>query len=198
MPLPLHIFEPRYQVMLKECLEAGHSFGVVAIREGEETGPPALPHEVGTLPRIVKLERLNGGRVNLLVTGASRFKVLKTLHDHPYLSGEVRFLAEDGDEGDRAEKLTEEVSSAFTEYSRLLRALEGKPADSFEPPQEPEILSYLVGASLNVELQLKQQLLVISRADERLDMELPLLRKEVAILREMEAHGARARRAGLN
>ena len=38
MALPLHIFEPRYRQMIGDCLEEGHSFGVVAIREGSETG----------------------------------------------------------------------------------------------------------------------------------------------------------------
>ncbi len=36
MPLPLHIFEPRYRQMIADCLEEGHSFGVVAIQEGSE------------------------------------------------------------------------------------------------------------------------------------------------------------------
>ena len=64
MALPLHIFEPRYRQMIGDCLEEGHSFGVVAIREGTETGP-ATPYEVGTLAKIVRIDRLDEGRGGL-------------------------------------------------------------------------------------------------------------------------------------
>src|SRR5437588_780370 len=66
MPLPLHVFEPRYRQMIADCLEEGHSFGVVAIREGSETGP-TTPYDVGTLAKIVHIDRLEDGRMNLLV-----------------------------------------------------------------------------------------------------------------------------------
>ncbi|HXL19893.1 MAG TPA: LON peptidase substrate-binding domain-containing protein, partial [Streptosporangiaceae bacterium] len=63
MALPLHVFEPRYRKMIGDCLEEGHSFGVVAIREGRETGP-ATPYGVGTLAKIVRIDRLDDGRMN--------------------------------------------------------------------------------------------------------------------------------------
>jgi uncharacterized protein len=86
MPLPLHIFEPRYRQMLADCLEEGHSFGVVAIREGSETGA-STPYDVGTLAKIVRIDRLDDGRMNLLVMGASRFEIMRTSEDRPYPRG---------------------------------------------------------------------------------------------------------------
>src|SRR5437879_13102464 len=97
MPLPLHVFEPRYRKMVGDCLEAGHSFGVVAIREGSETGP-ATPYDVGTLAKIVRIDRLEDGRMNLLVMGASRFEIMKTAADRPYLRGQTRSIPETGDD----------------------------------------------------------------------------------------------------
>jgi Lon protease-like protein len=56
MPLPLHIFEERYKSMINRCIQAGHAFGVVLIREGQEVGPPARPHDVGTTA-VIAVER---------------------------------------------------------------------------------------------------------------------------------------------
>ena len=194
MALPLHVFEPRYRQMIGDCLEAGHSFGVVAIREGSETGP-ATPYNVGTLAKIVRIDRMDDGRMNLLVMGASRFQIVKTADDRPYLRGEIRIIPEAGDDLDATAPLTETTAIAFREYSNLLRQLVGRQPDDAEPPMEPELLSYLIAAALNLQLPEKQALLAEARTDARLLVELRLLRKEIALLKQMVVHAGTAAKA---
>lgn len=191
MALPLHVFEPRYQQMIGDCLEAGHSFGVVAIREGSETGP-ATPYDVGTLAKIVRIDRMDDGRMNLLVMGASRFEIVETSDDRAYLRGRIRIIPESGDDLDATARLTETTAIAFREYSNLLRELVGQKADDAEPPMEPELLSYLIAAALNLQLPEKQALLTEARTDARLLVELRLLRKEIALLKQMVVHSGTA------
>jgi Lon protease-like protein len=191
MPLPLHIFEPRYRQMIAECLEEGHSFGVVAIREGTETGP-ATPYDVGTLAKIVRIDRLDDGRMNLLVMGASRFTIVRTAEDRPFLRGEIQIIPETGDDLDETARLTETTALSFRQYSNLLRELVGQQPDEAEPPMEPELLSYLIAAALNLQVPEKQTLLAESRTDARLLLELRLLRKEIALLKQMVSHAATA------
>jgi Lon protease-like protein len=191
MPLPLHVFEPRYRQMIADCLEEGHSFGVVAIREGIETGA-AVPFDVGTLAKIVRIDRLEDSRMNLLVTGASRFAILETASDRPYLRGRIRIIPEAGDDPESTAALTERTAMTFREYSNLLRELVGQRPDEAEPPTEPELLSYLIAAALNLQVPEKQKLLAAGRTDERLKVELNLLRKEIVLLKQMVAHAAAA------
>lgn len=199
MSLPLHVFEPRYQLMIRECLEEGHSFGVVAIREGEETGP-ATPHDIGTLAKIVRIDRLDDGRMNLLVMGASRFEIIRTATDRPYLRGEVRIIPEAGDDPEETAAVTESAASAFRQYSNLLRELVDQQPEAYEPPMEPELLSYLIAAALNLQVPEKQALLALRRTDERLALEIRLMRKEITLLKQMLEHkrSTPARRASLN
>src|SRR5205809_7823326 len=89
MPLPLHIFEPRYRQMIADCLEEGHSFDVVAIQAGSETGP-ATPHELGTVGQIIRIDRFDDCRMNLLAMGVSRFEIVGTADDRRYLRRQVR------------------------------------------------------------------------------------------------------------
>jgi Lon protease-like protein len=191
MALPLHIFEPRYRQMIGDCLEAGHSFGVVAIREGTETGP-AKPYEVGTLAKIVRIDRLEDGRMNLLVMGASRFEIVQTAEDRPYLRGLIRIIPEAGDDLDATARLTETTAITFRDYSNLLRELVGREPDDAEPPMEPELLSYLIAAALNLQITEKQSLLAEPRTDARLGLELRMLRKEIVLLKQMVAHAGTA------
>jgi uncharacterized protein len=191
MALPLHVFEPRYRRMIADCLEEGHSFGVVAIREGHEVGP-AIPYDVGTLAKIVRIDRLDDGRMNLLVMGASRFEIVQTGDDRPYLRGQIRIIPEAGDDLDATAQLTETTAVTFQQYSNLLRGLVGQQPDNVEPPMEPELLSYLIAAALNLQLPEKQSLLAEPRTDARLVLELRILRKEIVLLKQMVAHAATA------
>jgi uncharacterized protein len=199
MPLPLHIFETRYRAMISDCLEAGHSFGVVGIREGLETGP-ALPYEIGTLAKIVRIDRMEDGRMNLLVSGASRFRILETATDRPYLRGRIDVLAEAGDEVAGIGELTDAAATAFRDFSNLLRELVNEKPQAFEPPMEPELLSYLIAGTLTLQLPQKQALLEYPRTDERLRAELALLRREISLLRQMlrQKQSGVAGRASLN
>ena len=191
MPLPLHVFEPRYRRMVADCLEEGHSFGVVAIREGSDTGS-STPYDVGTLAKIVRIDRLDDGRINLLVTGASRFTIVQTADDRPYLRGQVRIIPEAGDDPDATARLMEATAASFRQYSNLVRELVGQQPDDAEPPMEPELLSYLIAAALNLQVAEKQSLLAEPRTDARLMLELRLLRKEILLLEQMVAHAATA------
>jgi len=199
LPLPLHVFEDRYRVMISDCLEAGHSFGVVAIREGLETGP-ALPYDIGTLAKIVRIDRMGDGRMNLLVSGASRFRIVETATDRPYLRARIEILPEAGDEAAGIGELTDAAATAFRQYSNLLRELVNEKPEAFEPPMDPELLSYLVAGTLTLQLPQKQALLQYSRTDERLRAEVALLRRELALLREMlrRKQSGAAGRASLN
>ena len=90
MPLQLHIFEPRYQTMIRHCLDHQQPFGVVLIHQGLEAyGPLAKPVQMGCAARIINTTPLEDGRMNLTAVGDERFRILKLNYDLPYLVGEV-------------------------------------------------------------------------------------------------------------
>ncbi len=186
MPLPLHIFEERYRQMMRDCEAEGTSFGVVAIREGVEAMGPATPHPVGTLAQLRKVEKLDDGRYNLLVVGASRFRIVRISSRKPYLVGEVEYL-EDTDGELVSAELARQVVTAFRSYADTLRQLSGQDPASIELPDDPELLSYLVAATLQVEVTRKQELLEMDAARERLRGCLALLRREAVLLDQMLA-----------
>jgi Lon protease-like protein len=181
MPLSLHIFEERYRRMLEDCLEKGSSFGVVAIRQGKEAGALAVPRSVGTLARIVHVERLSDGRFNLLVTGASRFRILRQVRGNPYGAAQVTYLSEPDDE--LAPRLRKELTTAFAGYVKLLQGIGREGEGLPELPEEAEALSYLVAASMETSLEVQQQLLEATSIRERVALQLAVLRREADLIR---------------
>jgi Lon protease-like protein len=182
MPLRLHIFEERYRQMMRDCEERGTGFGVVAIRAGTEVGPAAQPHEVGTLAQLRHVEQLADGRYNLLVVGASRYRIGRLSTARPYLVGEVDYLEDSAGDTEEAGRLARRVAAAFRAHAVALRELADDKPDDLELPEDPELLSYLVSATIQVETVHKQRLLEIDSAEERLRVCLELLRREAVLL----------------
>lgn len=76
-PLPLRIFEPRYVDMVRDCVRDDAPFGVLLIREGQETGP-ASTHDIGTLARIVDWYQGSDGLLGVTAIGEQRFRLLSS------------------------------------------------------------------------------------------------------------------------
>src|SRR3954451_428783 len=80
--LPLHIFEERDQRMIGHCLEGAEAFGIV-FRDEEGTA-----HRIGCTARVTEvLERFDDGRMNIVVTGEQRFRVLERFEEPEYPAG---------------------------------------------------------------------------------------------------------------
>jgi len=197
MLLPLHIFEPRYRLLVRRCMDDDRPFGVVLIRSGQEVGAPAEPHAIGTEAKIMAYSPLSDGRSYIVVRGARRFAVENTITDaEPYLVGRVRYLEErDGDDaGDRAAVAVEAYGQylvavmAVTDDARGDRAIVDELATV-----SPGEASYRIAASLAVDATERQRLLELPTDAERLDAEKSLLERETTLLRDLlvrlRAHG---------
>ena len=190
MPAGLHVFEDRYREMIRDCREQGTSFGVVAIREGLEVGAGALTFGVGTLAQIRELEALDDGGFNLIVAGASRFRVESLSLNRSYLVGFIQYLEDTRGDEAAIPELARRTANAFAAYSAALRNLADdadERADAADLPDDPELLSYLVAASLNVEVNRRQELLEEDSVSGRLRRCLSALRRETVFLDQMLA-----------
>jgi len=191
--LPLHIFEERYKLMIGRCLQSGSPFGVLLIRSGNEVGEATEPFEVGTTARIVRVQHLDEGRMNLVCLGERRFRLLRKLRETPYLVGEVEPLDSTDIEGEDVAELAETVAALFAEYYRLYLAVSNQWARQIGMPGGAAELADFVGSRLAVSLWTKQRLLEELSVRRRLDMELETLSDAI---REMtpKVDAARAQR----
>ena len=190
--LPLHVFEERYRTLVSELLErpeGEREFGVIAIRQGREVGADGVAalHPVGCTARLRRVERYDDGRFDIVTTGATRFRLVDVAQDEPYLVGTVEWIHDEVGGRDEARLLGAAVRAAFLEY---LLALAEAGADGVEVPDLPGddlVLSYLVAATVLVDLNDRQQLLAEPDGTSRLRSELALLRREISLLRVFDA-----------
>ena len=190
--LPLHVFEHRYRVLVQDLLalpEPERRFGVVAIRSGREVGADGVLalHEVGCTAQLRAVQPQDDGRYDVVATGGERFRLVDLEHDKPYLTGVVELLGDEVGPIDEATVLAAAVGPAYADHLRALAAAGGETAEAPQLPDDVRTLSYLVAATLRVDLEDRQALLAEPDAAARLRAELALLRREARLMRSLSA-----------
>lgn len=138
--LPLHIFEERYRVMVRRCLEGSSPFGVVLIREGAEAGGGTIAFSaIGTTAEIRRAGRYPDGRYDLLVVGTGRFAVEEvTVGDRPYILAEATLLDDEVADPDEARRLANLATRRFVRYLELLQPRDGESTEEIDISVEVE------------------------------------------------------------
>ena len=177
--LPLYIFEPRYRTMIKFCLDHASEFGVVLIKEGGEAGETATPYEIGTAARILHVEHLDDGCMNIITAGEYRFQILETQEHLSYLTGRIRMLDDPGAEIESvSESLTAQTEELYQVYEALSSRLIFAWHTPEEQPDDPRELAYQVGIRLRISLKEKQALLETIPLEQLLTREAEILTDE--------------------
>jgi Lon protease-like protein len=162
--VPLHIFEERYKKLIGERLEEGE-FGIVLADEDSV-------RECGTTARAVRLiEEMDDGRMNVLVEGGRRFRIVEVIapddEEADYLRAEVDYYRDSEPEG------SETVRDAVLEvFARMLVLMD------VEGPSEPEgegPLSFRIAAAVDFGAPLKQELLESLSEEQRLEILLTVI-----------------------
>jgi Lon protease-like protein len=186
MPLPLHIFEDRYKQMINNCLEEKEPFGVVLIRNGKEAlGPLAQPHSIGCTARIVEVQKLSDGRMNITSVGERRFRIISLNYDSPYLIGNVEYYPLDEGDSEQLLKVAGSLVPKVKQYMHILNEVEEIDLDPEHLPGDPLILAHLSAVLLQIPTEKKQELLTSASALDLLNSANQIYRREIAFMRAM-------------
>jgi uncharacterized protein len=195
MRLPLHIFEERYRLLAAhlQAQPEPRRFGVIAIRKGREVGADGITalHDVGCVAEARQISPHPDGRFDVATVGAERFRLLRVDDSLPYFQGEAEMLPEQELPGgpaapsaaDALTFATRRVQAGFRAYLNALADRGGGVVNVAELPDEPLLLSYVVGAAMIIDLAERQSLLAAPTALERLRLERSLLVRESAMFR---------------
>ncbi|AGY56540.1 LON peptidase substrate-binding domain-containing protein [Gloeobacter kilaueensis] len=168
-PLPLHIFEPRYRMMMNTVLDTDCRFGVL-LWDGEARQPA----RVGCCAEITQVDRLPDHRMNVMTVGVKRFRVLEYTRQKPYRVGLVQWLEDEPLESDLS-ALSFEAKKLLADVVRLSSKLMEKPIPLPTLPEDPLELSYWIGGSFYGAAEEQQALLELQNTSQRLQREIDIL-----------------------
>jgi Lon protease-like protein len=169
--LPLHIFEERYKLMTARCSQAQAPFGIVlASGDGIAT--------VGCTANILQIVKTyEDGRMDIVTSGESTYRILELHNDEPYLEGDIEMLADDPQPGSAA--AAKELRVLFEKCYRLFSEGQTPPAED-----DPSVsLAYQVAADLPLDLDVRQAVLEVRVEADRRQL---LIERLKEILPELE------------
>jgi Lon protease-like protein len=180
--IPLHVFEERYKTMIEECIEREVEFGIVWLSDESL-------REVGCAARIERvLERMDDGRMNVLVRGTQPFRVLERQSHLAYPAAVVDFVA------DRSEQVDPELQrSAHQAYAELVKRATDR---DMEESELDDMSAYAMAATVDFGLDAKQGLLDMRSENARLRLVTRLFRAAMKRLDLVERAQERARSNG--
>ncbi|MEC4982512.1 MAG: LON peptidase substrate-binding domain-containing protein [Oscillatoria sp. PMC 1068.18] len=169
-PLPLHIFEFRYRIMMNTILESDRRFGVLMFDPIQ--GQIA---KVGCCAEVVHCQRLPDDRMKMLSLGQQRFRVLEYVREKPYRVGLVQWI-EDRPPNEELQPLATEVQELLRNVVHLSAKLTDRQIELPEDlPTLPVELSYWVASNLYRVASEQQTLLEMQDTAERLQREAEIL-----------------------
>ncbi len=159
VPLPLHIFEPRYKEMIAECLEQKKPFGVVrASSDGVA--------DIGCTAEIMSVtKKYDDGRMDILTRGVERFEVIQVNEDREFLQAEIS-VVQDEDEDEPGKSAEQMVTQAVRLHAEIAKLAGTEPSG---PDEHARNLSFLLAGSLPLDLDFKQSLLSTLSEAKRLE-----------------------------
>jgi len=192
-PLDLYIFEPRYRLMIKRCLEDKRPFGVVLIHQGQEAdGPLAEPYADGCTARIIKVSQVNEqGHLSLTALGDERFHILSLSQDQAYLTGQVEGTPLESPLSLEVVQGARSINRKVLQYLRLLSQASKENFNLSELVMPDDSLSvlYLSAALLQIPPSEKQPLLAAETAGDLLTRLERIYRREIALLSRQLSQG---------
>jgi Lon protease-like protein len=170
---PLHVFEPRYKELIGECLAEDEEFGLVL---ADEDGI----REIGTRAGVIEvLERFDDGRLNIVVEGRERFRLLELTEGRPYATAEVVDIDDDGEA-----PTEEEVEQCLAAYDRVVKAAEAELEDL---DFDADSIAFQIAARVDFGTEIKQGLLELQSERERVLRLAPMLNQAAdAVKRDRE------------
>lgn len=169
-PLPLHIFEFRYRMLMNTVLESDRRFGVLMVDPIKGTIA-----DVGCCAEIIHYQRLPDDRMKMLTLGQQRFRVLEYVREKPYCVGLVEWIDDEPVKND-LQPLSTDVEQLLKDVVRLSAKLTDKVIELPEDlPDLPKELSYWIASNLYGVASEQQTMLEMQDTVARLERESEIL-----------------------
>ena len=176
MLLPLHIFEDKYKEMIGECIEQSSQFGVVYSKDDEihPIGCGASIHQI--------LKTYPDGRMDIVALGTKRFRVLYFNSEKAFLRGEVESYEDDIKAPSPGRENLDTITKLYHDAFHMIQHGEREAL----APLPVEYATFHIAQRLNLDNELKQQLLNLQSEVERVEHLIRYLSEVVTYLRRAE------------
>jgi Lon protease-like protein len=160
IPLPLHIFEERYKLMIGACLTEDREFGIVYLNATDI-------QSAGCTAKILKvIRRYDDGRLDILTRGQRRFLIKEIYENKAYLEARVTYFDDERPADiSGCQDLAEKGTALLRQFASILELQEGY---DFTAEMDFKAISFLIAGCEGFSPAEKQRFLEMTSTSERL------------------------------
>ena len=171
VPLPLHIFEPRYRQLLQDIRLSKNLFGLSYFDPTTTDNEVPPKSHIGCVAEVTETQTFPDGRSNILTIGVIRYRIESYVErGDPYLVAQVSYFEDEEEDEEMLAAPAREVAETFTRIAQAVRTINDERATLPDISNtEPQRLSFLVAAAMEIDAEVKQELLELRSTSERLE-----------------------------
>jgi ATP-dependent Lon protease len=179
--LPITVGRDKSIKAVNDAYKADKLVGVVAQKDSNVDDPGIDDLEnIGTVAKIVKLIKMPDGGTTVIIQGKRRMQVMSMVSDDPYFKARVELLIEDDSPlPEDFEAYVANIKDLATQIIQLSPNIPSDAAVILKNIENPSFLIHFISSNLNTELVEKQKLLVMNNIQERADLLMQLLQREL-------------------
>ncbi len=179
--LPITVGREKSIKAVNEAYKSDKLIGVVAQKDASIEDPVIKDLEdIGTVAKIIKLIKMPDGGTTVIIQGKKRFKITEVVSDDPIFTAKVQLLEEQ--DLTTIENFDAYVATIKDLATQIIQLSPNLPAESsiiLKNIENPSFLIHFIASNLNTELFEKQSLLVLDNVQERADLLMNLLQREL-------------------
>jgi ATP-dependent Lon protease len=183
LAFPINVGREKSLKAVDKAMENDRLMGIVAQTDAKIEDPTTGElHAVGTAVKILKSVKMPGNKLNVIIQGLSRIKILEYIHTEPYLMAKVEMLEEQEIKGVEVNALLMNLREQAQRIIELSPHIPSEASFLVKSIDNPAILSDIVASNLSVSVEEKQELLETLEVQDRMKKVVDLLNKEIQVL----------------
>jgi ATP-dependent Lon protease len=179
--LPITVGRDKSIKAVNDAYKADKLVGVVAQKDSAVEDPAVTDLEdIGTVAKIIKLIKMPDGGTTVIIQGKKRFKVEAIVSEDPYFRAKVSVLEDETiAKNDDFEAYVANIKDLASQIIVLSPNLPSEAGIILKNIENPSFLIHFISSNLNTDLAEKQKLLELNHIQERADLLMQLLQKEL-------------------
>ncbi|MET0243856.1 MAG: endopeptidase La, partial [Flavitalea sp.] len=179
--LPITVGRDKSIKAVNDAYKADKLVGVVAQKDSSVEDPVVTDLEnIGTVAKIIKLIKMPDGGTTVIIQGKKRFQVEKVVSEDPYFKAKINVLEDEStSENEDFEAYVANIKDLASQIIQLSPNLPSEAGIILKNIENPSFLIHFISSNLNTDLAEKQKLLVLNHIQDRADLLMQLLQKEL-------------------
>ena len=183
LAFPINVGRTKSVRAVEEALATDEKYlGIFAQRDPKTDDPDSSDlYQVGTVVKILKMVKVPGNKLNVIIQGLARAQVTSWQEDGPHLRANLQTFKPEPPSRD-AEGLMDTLRELAQKIIDLSPQIPAEASFLVRSIDEPGVLADIVASNLNIQPDEKQELLETFHTHDRMQKVIALLNKEIQVL----------------